>query len=100
MSRTSSVFNDGYQAGFAGVECSPVDSDLAQKLRSDAERQDPIRPNRLSYEGSSALEQAAAEVLRDALDLVKFQICGPVDDIVAADELSPALKSLLRALTE
>jgi hypothetical protein len=52
------------------------------------------------YKGSSPLEQAAAEVLRDALDLVKFQICGPVDDTVAAEELSPALKALLKALTE
>lgn len=50
--------------------------------------------------GASTLEKAAAEVLRDALDQVKFKICGPVDDSVAAEELSPALQDLLKALTD
>ncbi|HBP1602209.1 TPA: hypothetical protein L5U90_003312 [Pseudomonas aeruginosa] len=62
----------------------------------------PVRRDLLAEigEGSNPLEQAAVLVLRDALDQVKFKRCGPVDDSVAAEELSPALKALLKALTD
>ncbi|WP_205582866.1 hypothetical protein [Pseudomonas aeruginosa] len=51
-------------------------------------------------EGSSPLEQAAKQVLRDALDQVEVHPCDRGDDTVAAQALSPVLKALLKALTE
>ncbi|MCR7873197.1 hypothetical protein ACVXHM_16735 [Pseudomonas aeruginosa] len=50
-------------------------------------------------EGSSPLEHAAKQVLREALDRVEVHPCDRGDDAVAAKELSPELQALLQALT-
>lgn len=47
---------------------------------------------------ASPLEQAAKQVLREALDRVELHPCDSGDDAVAAKHLSPEMQALLLAL--
>lgn len=47
---------------------------------------------------ASPLEQAAKQVLREALDRVELHPCDQGDDAIAAKQLSPEMQALLQAL--